>query len=216
MEVHATENAQAWVPKTKPKWSLALEYHSPAPSPIHPPSVSLPIIPLIRPLLSSLSKGLFPRPQPGSLWMGRQPSGLEAALSGLPCAAGQSLSRCFLSSTDLFQAHLNKGHPHLTQFLRPGPCQVKPQADTELPNPPLFLVHPFPSHFKSQQVRYQVAHCETQTHRQQLVRAVFTKTVFAGFCTQTAPVCNYLWNPTESALKGKSLSSGGQRKQELR
>lgn len=81
--------------------------------------------------------------------------------------------------------------PHLTQVLRPGPCQIEPQADTELPNPPLLLVHPFPSHFKSQQVSYQVAHYETQTHRQQLVKAVFTKTVFAGFCKQTAPVCNY-------------------------
>lgn len=209
MEVHATENAQAWVPKTKPKWSLALEYHSPAPSPIHPPSVSLPIIPLIRPLLSSLSKGLFPRPQPGSLWMGRQPSGLEAALSGLPCAAGQSLSRCFLSSTDLFQAHLNKGHPTSHSSSGQGPAKSSPRQTLSS------QTHLCSSHFKSQQVRYQVAHCETQTHRQQLVRAVFTKTVFAGFCTQTAPVCNYLWNPTESALKGKSLSSGGQRKQEL-
>lgn len=50
MEVHATENTQAWVPKTKPKWSLALEYHSPAPSPIHLQ---------VFPFPSSLSPGLF-------------------------------------------------------------------------------------------------------------------------------------------------------------
>lgn len=188
----------------------------PSSFPNSPPSVSLPVIPLTRPLLSALSKGLFPRPQPGSLWMGRQPSGLEAALSGPALHSWAVTLKMLPQFHGPFPGSSKQRPPHLTQVLRPGPCQMEPQADTELPNPPLFLVHPFPSHFKSQQVSYQVAHCETQTHRQQLVRAVFTKTVFAGFCKQTAPDCNYLWNPTEHALKSKSLNPGGQRKQELR